>query len=283
MSLNDSYFEAIAETLCVAKGWTVSGFSGGGVFKQVYRAQVKPNEFVAIKIVKGKSPRTTREIEAIGRCTHPNIAKMYEAGRISHIGAEYDYTVEEFLAGGTLADRISAGKLTREAIITVGEALINALSHLFPLRIVHRDIKPANIMFRDREDIPVLVDFGLVRNLSDSSLTESWLPMGPGTPFFASPEQLNNEKELIDWRSDEFNLGVVLSVAHLGMHPFQTEGPVDTDQTVHRVAERGPWHRDFARLCTDARVSSIMRMVERWPVQRFRTPSDLLEAWRSQG
>jgi hypothetical protein len=57
---------------------------------------------------------------------------------------------------------------------------------------------------------PALVDFGLVRDLSETSLTASWLPRGPGTPLFASPEQLNNEKALIDWRSDQFSIGVIL-------------------------------------------------------------------------
>jgi len=91
------------------------------------------------------------------------------------------------------------------------------------LDLVHRDIKPANIMFKEGLETPVLVDFGIVRDLAATSLTQTWSPIGPGTPFFASPEQLNNEKHLIDWRSDQFSLGVTLYFARTARHPYQLE------------------------------------------------------------
>jgi len=75
-------------------------------------------------------------------------------------------------------------------------------------------------MFRSGSDNPVLVDFGLVRALDDSSITQSWLMMGPGTPYFASPEQLNNDKYLISWLSDQFSLALTTAFALTSRHPF---------------------------------------------------------------
>jgi serine/threonine protein kinase len=86
---------------------------------------------------------------------------------------------------------------------------------------VHRDIKPDNIMLREDGRTPVIVDFGLVRMLDEPSITGSWADRGPGTPFYASPEQLRNEKPLIDWRSDQFSLGVSLSRVTIGVHTYQ--------------------------------------------------------------
>src|ERR1019366_6088976 len=114
--------------------------------------------------------------------------------------------------GGTLGDRLKSGLCTRDAVKALGSGLIRAIEHLHGLGLVHRDIKPENVMYRARDsDQPVIVDLGLVRDLAASSITQSWFAQGPGTPLFAAPEQLNNRKELIDWRADQFAVGVSLT------------------------------------------------------------------------
>ena len=121
-----------------------------------------------------------------------------------------------------LEDRLKVGHLTQQEVIELVKGLILAVKDLQP-SLVHRDIKPANIMFRKNQPEPVLVDFGIVRDLSQTSLTASWWPSGPGTPFFSSPEQLTNDKALIDWRSDQFAIGVIASLLLTGRHPYQVD------------------------------------------------------------
>src|SRR5207244_520254 len=87
----------------------------------------------------------------------------------------------------------------------------------------------------DHAGVPVIIDFGVVRDLADSSLTKTHLARGPGTPLYAPPEQLNNRKALIDWRSDQFSLGITLSYCAFGVHPYAQAGDVDT-VVVDRVA-----------------------------------------------
>jgi serine/threonine protein kinase len=105
--------------------------------------------------------------------------------------------------------------------------------------------------------------------------------MGPGTPFFAAPEQLNNEKTLIDWRTDQFALGVTLALAYFGFHPYQADGEGPSESVAHVAARTSP-SKKFLDAVAAAKLPAIARMVSAWPVERFRTPAILLEGWRKQ-
>jgi serine/threonine protein kinase len=129
--------------------------------------QKSEREIFALKIVAEASPRTSREVTALRRCNHTNIARLFSVGRHNHQGTSYDYTLEEFLAGGTLTSRLDGnGLLNDEQVLNLGESIIGAIIHLADLELVHRDIKPDNIMFKEDAVTPVLVDFGLVRDLA---------------------------------------------------------------------------------------------------------------------
>jgi serine/threonine protein kinase len=253
----------------------------------VFRVATIASETYALKVINGpaSAPRTQREIEALQRCNHPLIAQLYQVG--SHIfnRVQYDFTVEEFLPGGTLTSRLQKdGWLDTEETFRLGELLIDAVGHVASLDLVHRDIKPDNIMFRGDGKTPVLVDFGLVRDLAADSLTQTWMAHGPGTPYFAAPEQLNNQKRLIDWRTDQFSLGVVLCYARFGIHPYQfPDEPVFSVKTIERVATRGPRSNDILNELSDAGLYCLEQMTRDWPVRRFRQPTDLAKAWRNRG
>lgn len=133
-------------------------------------------------------------------------------------------------------------------------------------------------MFRAGGSTPVIVDFGLVRDLVNTSLTQTWLMRGPGTPFFAPAEQLRNEKAMIDWRSDQFSLGVVVALSAFGFHPYQEDGTSPT-QTVEHVAERSAPTGRFLDAATQSGMPYLVRMTAPWPVERFRTPEELERAW----
>src|SRR4029453_17956198 len=75
--------------------------------------------------------------------------------------------------------------------------------------LVHRDIKPGNIMISP-DGQPVLLDFGLARDVEDAghTLTETGAIMG--TPAYMSPEQLRAQRDKTDRRTDVYSLGVTL-------------------------------------------------------------------------
>lgn len=276
-------YSKIAESICKEKGFTLLNYIGGGAFKKVFAIQDTKNEKFALKIILEPSRRIDREIESLHRCHHRSIARLVDIGVYTYKGRELTFLIEELLTGGSLGDFISKnGLINNEFALFIGINLIGALDHLYKLDLVHRDIKPENIMFRSEGNIPVLVDFGLVRDLSASSLTATWVHPGPGTPYFSSPEQLNNEKAMINWRSDQFSLAVTISFARFGIHPYQYPSEKTyTYETVERVALRGKRHQMFLDTISELSPKCLFKMTEPWPINRFRIPEELAEQWGS--
>jgi serine/threonine protein kinase len=262
-----SDLEDIAKRICQRRRLLLVARVGEGTFKQTFQVLQTDGTPLALKLYKADSSakRDRREIEAMRRCKHKNIARLLSVDSYRYGGQVYLTMTEEFLSGGTLADK---GSLAPGKCLEIGAQLIDALSHIAKLNLVHRDIKPANIMFRSDVSTPVITDFGVVRDLNESSITPTWAPRGPGTPFFASPEQLNNEKDLTDWRTDQFALGVVL--AHS-----------DRD-VVERVAAREKPAGWFGQRARGAGLPALEKMISPWPVGRYRKPELLRQEWDRQ-
>lgn len=274
---------SIAKEVCRIKKYDFIGFVGNGAFKETFLI-IKDGTSFALKIAdpaKINIERLRREVSSTSACHSPHIVTVYESASIVWEKVNYYYMIEEYLDGGTLTTRISERTVSKHDVLYFADCLIKAIQCLKDNNLVHRDIKPDNIMFRSRSNDPILVDFGLVRDLKDYSLTKSFLPHGPGTPFYASPEQLNNEKGLISWKSDQFSLGVVLSVCLTGYHPYGQIGDAP-EQIVQNVITRiGPkvW---FLKEMQKIGFEFIGRMLEPWPIKRFHTIDDWLRSLKKE-
>ncbi|GAB1353747.1 hypothetical protein MASR1M12_24850 [Erysipelotrichia bacterium] len=251
-------------------------FLGAGAFKETFLVNNDKGMPFALKLVdpdKLHEERLKREVTANITCQSAYIARLHEYGSAEHSGRNWFYVVEEYLDGGTLTGKLPVSVKFAENFIV---CLLKAISCLKDHNLVHRDIKPDNIMFRSGSDNPVLVDFGLVRALNDSSITQSWLMMGPGTPYFASPEQLNNDKYLISWLSDQFSLALTTAFALTSRHPFApSEG--ENTEAVSRVAGRemvADWFKEYA---IKNHMEYLLKMLEPWPHRRFNNIDDLLK------
>lgn len=272
--------EKAAIDYCKKQGFAFNGYAGGGTYKAVFKICDSEGRFYALKIGlnSGISPREKREIEAIARCNHQNICRVHKIGTCLIDGTTYPFIIEDFFSSGTLSAFCNKnGLLSLKQALCIGKNITDVLAHLKNLNLVHRDIKPDNILLRKSIFDPVLVDFGLVRDITAKSLTQTWVMSGPGTPYFASPEQLNNEKGLIDWRSDQFSLGVLLSLCYLGLHPYQHDGePLYSLATVERVASREKNREKFKSKAIEGKIPFLVRMTAPWPIERHRDPQELI-------
>lgn len=272
--------DAAAAALCHQRGFEFQGLLGRGAFKSAYLARGNSQQFaLKLAVAAGAVERLVRETKALQECAHGSIAKLLQA--YSHVtpgGIELWVVCEEYLAGGTLESRLARGVLPPFEARAIGVSLAEVLGHLHHKRLVHRDIKPANIMFRDGSNAyPVLTDFGIVRMLDQPTLTQAFAQMGPGTPAYAAPEQLTNDKSLIDWRTDQFGLAIVLAECLIGHHPFLIPGKT-MPEAIMAVAARHEIPAENAARLAALGFGQLATALKPWPIARFRKPSDFLES-----
>lgn len=275
--------EDVARSYCATHNLTFTRSIGAGAFKETFAVVLPGGTDAALKVYKPgfNVQRVVREVEALIKCRHKNIAELFSTELFELAGIQYLASTEELLIGGTLTEKLASRLLSPTEALLVGTALIEAVSTIAANRLVHRDIKPDNIIFRADGASPVLVDFGLVRDLGAESITQTWQMRGPGTPLYAPPEQLRNDKAMIDWRSDQFSLGIVLSYATFGLHPYDYGG--DSFETiVERVATRGSLGAPFLEAASRERLSCLTLMVQPWPINRIHTPASLMLEWNKQ-
>lgn len=273
----------VAVNLCRERGYKYVRELGKGSFKSAYLVE-SPDGLVALKlaIVDGITERLARETSALRTCTHPSIAKLLETFSYQFNETSIWVVIEECLSAGTLEQRLKVEKMRSEEVRHMGVCLAEVLGHLHERRLVHRDIKPANILFREGSDTPVLTDFGVVRMLDQPTLTRAFIGMGPGTPAYASPEQLNNEKVQIDWRTDQFGLAVVLSECLIGRHPFLSYGGSLHDAIV-AVASRKSLPSNTSNELLKLGFGCLVPALQSWPVSRYRKPNEFIEALKKSG
>lgn len=165
--------------------------------------------------------RLQREIEALQQINHPNVVRLVEYTYSSKQAQLRHYMVEEFIEGTDLADALTGTPWDLGRTVKVFTAIADGLEALRVAKIVHRDLKPQNIRIRS-DGVPVIIDFGLARHLSRSSLTQTAQGAQIGTPLYFAPEQFQATKREIDHRTDLFAVGEILHEALVGAHPFAT-------------------------------------------------------------
>lgn len=73
-----SALASVAEAFCATNGHRFVGHVGTGAFKETFHVVLAAEETQALKVYQpGFSPeRTSRELSAMQRCSHPNIGRL---------------------------------------------------------------------------------------------------------------------------------------------------------------------------------------------------------------
>jgi serine/threonine protein kinase len=206
--------------------YEVQDFIGQGAMGTVYRAYHAQLERTgAVKVMQAISPdkdavsRFRHEAQAIARMRHPNVLNVFDFG-------EYEgtpYMIVEYVPGGSLAGRMTQGPLDRGTALRFLRGIAAGLDYAHSQGIVHRDVKPANVLL-ERDDTPVLADFGLAKLLQGSSV-KSMTGVTTGTPAYIAPEQVSGHQ--VGPAADRYSLATIAYEMLTGSIPFEGEGVIE--------------------------------------------------------
>ncbi|MDB5324368.1 MAG: pknB 8 [Phycisphaerales bacterium] len=203
---------------------------GGGGMGVVYKAEQREGvrRMVAVKVIRAgmdtKDVVTRFEVErqALALMTHPNVARVFEAGETPD---GRPYIAMEYVPGTPITQFCDQEKLTTRERLELFVQVCHAVQHAHQKGIIHRDLKPSNILVTllDGKAVPKVIDFGIAKAIQ-SPLTQRTLhtEIGSlmGTPEYMPPEQAATSGLDVDTRADIYALGVILYELLTGMLPF---------------------------------------------------------------
>lgn len=210
LKLKDIQIENYTLTKLIGRGGTSAVYLG--LHRELGR-------YAAVKVLnrteddKRAIVRFRREARALAAIQHVNLTAIHDFGSASG----RPYIVMEYVAGGTLAERLDCGPMAPRESAQLVATLARAIDVVHQKEIVHRDIKPANIFFTEG-GVPKIGDFGLARPIDyDTTRTETGILAG--TPRYMAPEQVSGE-QVVGPPADIHALGLVLYECLTGRPAF---------------------------------------------------------------
>jgi serine/threonine-protein kinase len=200
--VNDALIDAFEVHELIGRGGM------GSVYRATERSLERP---VAIKVLPtevSENPvrvrRFLREARLAARLRHPNIVSIHAIGEKNGL----HYFTMDLIEGDSLVAHVARSHATglhnpvrARALVA---SVVNAVSFAHGEGVIHRDLKPSNIMV-DRDDNPIVLDFGLATAKETSNLTVDGAVFG--TPRYMSPEQVKGEESAP--AGDVYALGLI--------------------------------------------------------------------------
>lgn len=238
---------------------------GEGATARVYKAlDTLLLRQVAIKVLKDADGPTLAEARAQAQIEHPNVCRIYEAGK--------GFLVMQLVEGPALSTL--APSLGRDDKVRIVRDLALGIHAAHQKGLVHLDLKLNNVLLETGEDgtiHPIVSDFGMVR--TDVVDPSAGCPMG--TPPYTSPEQLAGDLSRVGRGADVYALGVMLYVMLAGRIPFEAHDFPGLIEAMARQPAVPLTHR-VPDLPRDL-AAIVHRCMEKAPEDRYPTARDLAE------
>ena len=211
-----------------AGGYTLVRPIGAGGMGAVWLARRSDGRFEGLAAVKllnlsilsrlGED-RFRREGSMLARLSHPNIARLLDAGVTA---AGQPYLVLEYVEGLRIDRYAAEQRLDVGARLDLFLQVADAVAHAHANLVVHRDLKPSNILV-DTAGRAKLLDFGIATFTEENSTIT--LAGRALTPECASPEQAAGGA--VTTATDVYAMGVLLYQLLVGRHPTSPAGATD--------------------------------------------------------
>ncbi|HEV7366018.1 MAG TPA: serine/threonine-protein kinase [Gemmatimonadales bacterium] len=272
------------------------GHGGMGTVWLAQRSDGRYEAQVAIKLLNLAlidpvgSERFRREGTALARLTHPNIARLIDAG-VTEEGQPY--LVLEYVEGRRIDVYCDAERLVPERRLGLFLQVLGAVAHAHANLVVHRDLKPSNILVTADETVKLL-DFGIAKLLAEDSGAAERTGLtdrggAPLTPEYAAPEQAQGRP--VTTGTDIYSLGVLLYVLLAGRHPtgagchtvaehlraLGESEPPRLSAVVAGGAERGSTVERLRRLYRGDLDNIVAKALKKRPEERYATVQEFTD------
>ena len=207
------------------------GEGGAGSVWKARRADGRFDGVVAVKLLhlsllgRTGAARFHREGAILSRLTHPNIARMLDAG-VTPEGQPY--LVLEYVDGMPIDEHCDLNRLDIDKRLKLLSDVMASVMQAHGQLIVHRDIKPNNILVTSDGAVKLL-DFGIAKLLQDDGDEVALTVDGQRamTPRYAAPEQF--EGAPLTTATDVYALGVLMYRLLVGRYPTALDGANTTE------------------------------------------------------
>ena len=233
------------------------------VIKQLYPIVSKPKQY---QWVRERFQREAAILEALSQ-GNSQIPRLYAY----FAEAETFYLVQEYIEGVTLTEKVEqTGVLSEREVTKIVISLLQVLDYVHSQRIIHRDVKPDNVILRAGDGLPVLIDFGVVKEaletVMDSDRTDS---IAIGTPGYMPSEQAAGRPV---YSSDLYSLGLTAIFLLSGKPPQMIESDPNTGELL--------WRKILPHLHGQL-AGVIDRAIRFHPRDRFANAKEMLSALRN--
>lgn len=220
----------------------------------------------------GPIERFHREARFAQRLHHPFVCPVFEDGEIDG----YHYLTMPLVEGVPLEKRIGLAHpwLEPDAASLI-RRLALALHAVHQAGVIHRDLKPNNVMLKPTGE-PVLMDFGLARDISGLEVRMTAVGVALGTLAYIPPEQARGNPDAIGPPTDVYGLGVILYLMLVGRLPFDAPNPGTLYQKILNDAPPRP--SDLRPGLNRHLEAIVLRTLAKSPADRFATMADLAAA-----
>lgn len=204
-------------------------------------------------------------LEELGE-SHNQIPKLYAY----FTEGDNFYLVQEWIEGLTLSQQYNQqGVFSSEAVQRLLLDLLPVLDFIHQRRIIHRDIKPDNIILRARNQKPVLIDFGIIKEAMETVVHpqgKSAYSLAIGTPGYMASEQAAGRPV---YSSDLYSLGLTAIFLLTGKTPQYLNQDARTGEIL--------WHQEAPQV--SAHLAQVLdRCIRFHPRDRFASAEELRQA-----
>ena len=218
-----------------------------------------------------------REAGVLYKLQHNQIPRFRELFRVSISDRGYLFLVQDYVPGQTYRFLLDARK--RQGLRFI-EAEINQLllqilpllEYIHSLGVIHRDISPDNLILRSSDGMPVLIDFGGVKQVA--ATVESLFAEANGTPApatrigklgYAPVEQM--QMGIVSPHSDLYALAATVLVLLTGKEP-------------HQLLDSQTLHWNWRAECSLSPNLSLVldKMLAQQPSQRYSSAREVMLA-----